>query len=128
MTSKKLKKLMAKLKAGLLTSQEQLVHYDDLKAAFMELSEEQSKSMAQKNPQTFSSWPPEMPERKCSWRQNDLLQELRLRVPEPYDCKRNSVMKFSPINLKRRAFETEDGSTFYAWTADGRTPIFPIPL
>ncbi len=120
---------MAKLKAGLLSSQEQLVHFDDLKAALMKLSEEQSKFMAQKNPQTFSSWPPEMPERKCSWRLSDEIQAARLLVSEPYHFKQNAKVKSpSGLTLKRTAFSTEDGSEFYAWTADGNTPIFPIPL
>ncbi len=148
MTPAKLKKLVEKLKAGLLTSQEQLVHFDDLKSALMKLAEEQSKFMAQKNPQTFSSWPPEMPERKCSWRLSDELQKYRLRIPEPsrFDGQRlryridqkhptfvpdgtyPTTEAFKDGEFEKKMFSTEDGSTFYAWTDDGKTPVFPIPL
>ena len=91
---------------------------------------------------------PSPPEWVCPWRQSDELQEIRLRVPEPSSVE-YPVVKFmlrpqapcgflemseaemmKPIEtgqFEKKRF-VDGGACFWAWTADGKTPIFPIPL
>jgi len=131
---KKIKKLIAHLKKFKGSTPHLMdVTMAELKEAFGELHKIEEAEAAEKNPgPNFSSWPPEMPERHHKWRQSDEIQKARLDVPEPLqtegddwlipagtcDCRR----------LKKKMFATEDGSRFVAWTADGKTPVFPIPL
>ena len=122
---------------------------EEVKADFMEAAKLAEEAMAKKNPSpNFSSWPPEMPERECDWRKDDELQEYRLCVPEPTNCDHErfefmlhksenwsasftcepdmmqpmSTSSFTKIKVR------ENGGAYYAWSADGKTPIFPIPL
>jgi len=125
MTSK-LKKLMAFLKKNGFNSVNATdATMEELKAAFGELHKlEEAKQSAASN---FSSWPPEMPERHHKWRQSDEIQAARLNAPEPYDSPIRTLY-ISDVTLKKKFFSTSDGSRFAAWTADGKTPVFPIPL
>lgn len=89
--------------------------------------------------------PPELP---CHWRQSHALQEARLRVPEPAHCdsevvryvlpeqtplffwKLGEPVDITPIKtseFRKKRFR-DGGACFWAWTADGKTPVFPIPL
>lgn len=89
--------------------------------------------------------PPELP---CPWRHSHALQEARLKVPEPCHCEgpvvrcilqedtpltfwqRGEPVDMEPIKIsefKKKLF-TDGGARFWAWTADGKTPIFPIPI
>ncbi len=122
---------------------------EELKAAFGELHKLEEKKMAKKNPApNFSSWPPEMPERHHKWRQSDEVQKYRLRVPEPshvdfnrvlYRIDREFPMHFSQFaeipkveyleneSIEKKLFRMK-GCSYWAWTVDGNTPVFPIPL
>ncbi len=122
---------------------------EELKGAFSQLMALEEEQMAKKNSKPdFSPWPPEMPERKCDWRQSDELQKYRLRVPEPSQCDHHRVryridqefpMSFSQYGdvpkmedytdgeFEKKLFR-QKGVSFWAWTADGKTPVFPIPL
>ncbi len=122
---------------------------EEAKAVFMVAAKLAEEAMAKKNPSpNFSSWPPEMPERECAWRFNDELQGYRLMVPEPTSCK----VKVFKYRVKPKKGEWEDGilvseklthyedgefvkilvkengSSYLAWSINGKTPIFPIPL
>lgn len=122
---------------------------DEIKKLFAEQVEIESQEMAVKNPApNFSSWPPEMPERPCPWRLEEELQKYRLRVPEPAECEWEVVyypLDIEPIwsalfsgetpgfepmkNSKFRKILVRYGrNSFHAWSADGETPIFPIPM
>ncbi len=147
MTSK-LKKLMAFLKKnGFNAVNATDATMEELKAAFGELHKlEEAKQSPAPN---FSSWPPEMPERHHKWRKSDEIQKYRLRVPEPSQFAGQRVRyrienfehfpwipdgcipietAFKDGEFEKKMFTTEDGSRFVAWTADGKTPVFPIPL
>ncbi len=122
---------------------------EEAKQVFMTAAKLAEEAMAKKNPSpNFSSWPPEMPERECSFRQSDELQKYRFRVPEPshlpghwcryvIDSDYNFAKAFSgeyetmsPLKTGefRKILVRENGGAYYAWSADGKTPIFPIPL
>ncbi len=130
---------------------DQMAHLspEEAKQVFMTAAKLAEEVMAKKNPSpNFSSWPPEMPERECAWRKDDELQKYRLRVPEPttfdhgdrvryrmdVECNFAAYFSVQPeiVDFKDGEFQKilvrENGGAYYAWSADGKTPIFPIPL
>lgn len=92
--------------------------------------------------------PSERPEPPCPWRQSDELQEIRLRVEEPSrveypivkyllrptvpfgfrEMSEAEMMKPVETGQLEKKMFVDGGARFWAWTADGKTPIFPIPL
>lgn len=125
------------------------IYAEQLKELLAEQVAIEAQEMAVKNPApNFSTWPPEMPERPCPWRLDEELQKYRLRVPEPCDFKGEIVRyihetkpnwaalfsddppAFEPMKTGdfRRIRICENGGSYYAWSADGKTPIFPIPM
>lgn len=89
-----------------------------------------------------------LPERACPWRLSDEVQTARLKVPEPAHCDCETVRyilpqppQFSiyytgePVSMEpiktsefRKKRFRYGGACFWAWTSDGKTPVFPIPL
>lgn len=86
----------------------------------------------------------------CPWRLSDDLQKIRLTLPEPshvdfpvayYRLPEDNKMDFqtwtesfsdmTPAKIRTmgaQLFVSEGGARFLAWTADGKNPLFPIPL
>ncbi len=118
---------------------DQMAHLspEEAKQVFMTAAKLAEEAMAKKNPSpNFSSWPPEMPERECGFRKNHGIQTARLLAPEPTrtNFKKLNFGKPETVKLigRQMYFEKilvrENGGAYYAWSADGKTPIFPIPL
>ena len=111
---------------------------------------QQLEEVKQKHAQQYPGFPPSIEGRELRptpWRQSDELQDDRLRAPEPTKVEYHRYCYRRPteginelINLEPNCFKApktyffnrllirERGVSYYAWSADGKTPIFPIPL
>ena len=96
--------------------------------------------------------PIDLREEPCAWRQEDGLQRCRLEMEEPvrcphqlYECmlpsppllsyafENPTPFDFQPprrVQLRKQLFNygPRGENQFWAWTEDGKKPIFPIPM
>ena len=97
--------------------------------------------------------PIDLREEPCAWRKDDGIQRCRLKIPEPthaseqvYRClvapppiltysfqEIPNALDFEPIQtmeMRKQVFRygPRGENKFEAWTIDGNTPIFPIPM
>ena len=107
---------------------------------------------AAKNFKYPDGYPADGAEQICPWRKADYLQKVRLAMPEPSHAKGSEifylpeptalkmadilradadVLNYEPIKtstLKRILVKERRRVAYWAWSEDGKTPIFPIPL
>ena len=97
--------------------------------------------------------PIDLREEPCAWRKEEGVQRCRLQLPEPthsgesvYQCMvapppilsytfeaMPEALDFQPIRtmeMRKQVFRygPNGENKFEAWTIDGKTPIFPIPM
>ena len=96
--------------------------------------------------------PIDLNETPCPWRQEEGIQRRRINMPEPAHCPEQiyhctiapppilsfafeypSILDFEPprkLEMHKQLFKygARGENQFWAWTTDGRTPIFPIPM